>query len=820
MSDEYKSPFFDEDDINSFSEGASEDLFSTSENQLDLNSFASDRSDSSQKEPSKKKIITKQQKKKRMWQSILSVFLVLVITFCLVVGSFIIYVFTFVDDDIQENLYDLKLNSTTTIYVKNSKTGEYAEYQRLHGGENRIWVSFDKDRAEAMDPTYTGIPFDLAMSFVAIEDERFYAHEGVDWKRTIGAFANMFLHFWDTNQGGSTITQQLVKNLTQDKNQNAMRKIREIMRARKIESSVDKNTILECYLNTVTFANGIGGVEVASNYYFDKSVNELTLAECAALASIVKEPERYRPDKYPEKNAERRKLVLKKMLTEKYITEEEYQQALKEEITIVASDESIKEIETNNYFVDALIDDVVADLAEKYDCDKSYAEQNFYNGGYKIYCTMDADIQTAIEEVYLDEKNFSTSKTGQKAQSSFTIMDYSGHVVGIVGGAREKTENRGLNRATSSPRSPGSTMKPIASYSLALDNNLITYSSIFKDQPIKLADGTKWPPNWYGYYGGSVTVAKALERSINTVPAQLVETLSMESVFDHLVNDMGISTLERNVNADLTYSSLALGSCYYGITSLESCAAYSTFGNKGKYCEPTFYTKVTDQKNNIILNGEPESSIAMAEDTAVIMNRILRNVVDGSQGTGRAARSYVSKMPIYAKTGTTNENQNCWFVGGTPYYVASCWYGYDQPEAVSGAYSSSATKIWGKIMGKIHKNLEYKEFEDSEYVTCRRYCTSTGLIATENCPSTGIGWYKTSQLNSCTSHKGNVRAEVTEEGLKAAKTSSTASGTSSSAGASSTASSGQTAAATSSGQTAATSSNTATQNTASTPPAQ
>lgn len=776
MSEEYKSPFFEEDN-NISSNSETDDLYSNSENQFDLNGFATDINETVKNNRPEK---NKKPKKKVVWRAVLSVFLVLFITVCLVIGGFAVVVLSSGDDyQIKENLYDLKLNSTTTIYVKDKTSGSYKEYQRLHGGENRIWVSFDREKAEAKDEEYTGIPWNLATSFVAIEDERFYTHGGVDWKRTIGAFANMFLKFWSSNQGGSTITQQLVKNLTQDTDQNAMRKVREIMRARNIESTVDKDTILECYLNTITFANGIGGVEVASNYYFDKSVDELTLAECASLAAIVKEPEQYRPDKYPENNAKRRKLVLDKMWEMRNftkITKEEYEAALREDVKIVASNESIKKIEINNYFVDALIDDVVDDLVEEYGFDESYAEKNFYNGGYKIYCTMDTEIQETIEKIYEDSSNFTKSRKGQEGQSAITVMDYTGHVVGIVGGAGEKTTNRGLNRATSSPRSPGSTMKPIASYSLALDNNMITYSTLFKDQPITLSDGKKWPPNWYGYYGGSITVAKALERSVNTVPAQLVEKLTMENVFDHLVNDMGISTLTKNTNADLTYSSLALGSCYHGITTLESCAAFATFGNKGKYYEPTFYTKVTDQKNNVILNGEPEAKIAMAEDTAVIMNRLLRNVVTGSQGTGRLARSYVPKMPVYAKTGTTNENQNCWFVGGTPYYVASCWYGYDQPETVSK--SNSATVLWGKVMGEINNKLPIKEFEESEYVTMRRYCTSTGLIATENCPSTSYGWYKKSHLQKCTTHKGEITKEITEADL-APKTSSTASGTSS-----------------------------------------
>ena len=351
-------------------------------------------------------------------------------------------------------------------------------------------------------------------------------------------------------------------------------------------------------------------------------------------------------------------------------------------------------------------------------------------------------------------------------------------------------------------------MKPIASYSLALDNNLITYSSLFKDQPITLHDGKKWPPIWYGYYGGSVTVAKALERSINTVPAQLVETLGMESVFDHLVDDMGITTLTRNSSADLTYSALALGSCYHGITTTQSCAAYATFGNKGKYYEPTFYSKVTDQKGNIVLDGEPEAKIAMAEDTAVIMNHLLRNVVDGSQGTGGLARSYLPSMPIYAKTGTTNEDQNCWFAGGTPYYVASCWYGYDQPETVSK--SNSATVLWSKVMKEIHTGLQYKAFEESSYVTMRKYCTQTGLIATDKCTTTATGWYKKSNLQSCTTHKGEITSEITNKPSEQSTTSGSAAGTESTASQPSTQTAPQTEAATS--QTDATLSQTSTTN--------
>ena len=769
MSDEYQSPFFnDSDDISSSSSSAnSDDLFSN-ENQIDLNSFADSKNESDEQGNGKKKPKKTKTTKQKVLKTVLSVFLIFVITMCLVVGSFLIYVFGFIDDSIDVNLFDMEQAYTTTIYIKDGKTGEYNEYQRLHGSVNRIWVSYDKEQAEAKEPSYTGIPKMLADAFVAIEDERFYTHGGVDWKRTFGAFLNMFVEIYSSNQGGSTITQQLVKNITWDTEQTGMRKIREIMRARRIEKTVNKDIILECYLNTITFANGIGGVEVASNYYYNKSVSELTLAECAGLASIVKEPERYRPDKNPEKNAERRKLVLGKMLELEYITQEEYDAALAEDVKIVADKATIKEIETNNYFVDALIDDVVDDLVKKYNCDEAYAEQLFYNGGYKIYSTMDTEIQGKLEKYYTDLTHFSKNKKGVTAQSSFTIMDYEGHVVGIVGGVGEKKGNRGLNRATSSPRQPGSSIKPISVYSLALDQNIISYSSLLKDTPTQTIVNSKgkkvkWPYNAGGSCtNGMVTMARALEKSYNTIPVQLIEKMGIENVYNHAVNDMGLKNLVAPEEAadkvgDHTYSSLGLGGCYKGITTLESCAAFATIGNKGKYYEPTFYTKVTDQHGEVVLESNKKPKIAMMEDTAVILNQMLQNVVN--HGTGTSIKSYLPKMKVYGKTGTTDDNYNLWFAGGTPYYVASCWYGYDQQEKVSEA--GAAKRVWGNIMKDIHKGLDTDaKFPESDYVTCRRYCTSSGMLATERCSSTAIGWYKTSQLKPCTTHGGSVMSEV------------------------------------------------------------
>ena len=749
MSDEYKSPFIDENQDNN-------DLNSDTDN-LDLNSFVKKEK---YKEPKNifekilfkvKKFLKKKRSKKSVWQTILTTALVFMIVFSIVLASFVIYIFAFVDDEVQENLHDLQLNFTTTIYCLDSETGEYVEYQRLHGSENRIWVSFDK------------MPKHLKDAFVSIEDERFYDHNGVDWKRTLGAFVNLFVDIYSSNQGGSTITQQLVKNLTGDNDQNVMRKIREIMRARYLENNYHKDVILECYLNTASFANGICGVEVASNYYFDKSVEDLTLAESCALASIVKYPEKYRPDKNPDDNAYRRELVLGKMLELKKITQEEHDAALAEEVTIVADTSKIMEKEVNNYFVDALIDEVVDGLVEKYNIDRAHAEVNFYNGGYKIYSTVDPDIQEIIDKTFYDEKWVLTSKDGQKAQAAFTIMDYNGNVVGMAGGLGTKTANRGLNRATKSLRPPGSTMKPMGAYAPALENNIITYSSLYEDQPLELYDwenkkDIKWPPNWYKYYGGNTPIFRAIERSINTIPAKLVEQLGFDKSYDFVVNNLHISTFERDPSKDLTYSNLALGGSYKGITSLEQCAAYASFGNLGYYYEPKFYVRVEDQHNEIILEDESKPSIAMSEDTAYIMNKLLLHPVYGSEGTGIKVQPYVTNTQVYAKTGTTDSQNDLWFVGGTPYYVASCWYGYDSPEWVSD--NKIALRMWGTVMQQVHKNLPKKEFPSCSYVTIRHYCAETGLIANSTCPVGGTGYYKQSYLPACTKHAGGMTAGV------------------------------------------------------------
>ena len=658
----------------------------------------------------------------------------------------------FSTNQIIQNIENLEINLTSAIYVKNSK-GKWEEYQRLHGTENRIWVSIDN------------APQNLVDAFISIEDERFLSHSGVDWKRTGSAVINQIFKYSATDFGGSTITQQLIKNITLDNSRTATRKIREIFRAIIIESKLSKKQILEAYLNTISLGNGICGVQVASNYYFNKEINELTLAECATLAAITKNPSKYNPVTGVEENILRRHVVLDKMLELGKITEQEYEQAYNENIVLDHTQEEDYEIEINSYFVDTLIQQVINDLAEKYQCSAEIASTMFYNGGYKIYATVNPEIQTVMEKVYENiDKYFNqtvTDKNGTKSnvQSAMTVMDYNGHIVGIVGGVGEKTVNRGLNRAYNSPRQPGSTMKPIGVYALAIENNIVNYTSKLIDKPIDnyYPDGQKGPKEWFGYYKGTVQLDYAIRKSMNAVPVRLLQEVGIDASYDFLVNKLQLKHLIDN---DKNLASLALGGCQYGITTTESAAAYAIFGNKGVYHTPTTYYKVLGPTGKTVLEYDKNGKQVISSSTATIMNHLLQGVVYGSEGTGSSIRGYNYSMKVYAKTGTSSESNDLWLAAGTPYYVSSVWYGFDNPATIKN--QGAANTVWKVIMKEIHSKLEKKAFEDSDDVFKK-----------------GIGYYKkgTNVENIVNSEKSNSSSETSSQASSSSELTHSASST-------------------------------------------
>lgn len=760
------------DDISSVSSEPEEniDLSSNDNNIFDLNIFATEETeeDGSDKKGGYKKKSTKPQSRlqrifsgRNIFRGVITVFLVFLLTGCIVAGTFGVYAFSIIGGDMhndliaKQDLDDMSLSFTTVIYAKD-KEGNWVEHQRMHDGENRIWVDYDKDLAMANDPSYKGIPQNLANAFIAIEDKRFLDHDGVDWKRTIAAMVNMVLPV-KGKFGGSTITQQLVKNITKDDDQKASRKIREIMRARYLEGEYTKEVILECYMNTISMARGMYGVAVPASYYFGKDVSELTLAECASLASITKSPEYYRPDKHPDNNKERRNFVLYEMLDQGLITREEYDEAIAEELNIIANEEAVKNSEViNNYFVDTLIEEIIAILMEKNGYKREAAIEDFYSGGYKIYSTMDTSVQAALEKVYNDTAFDIKGKDGTSLQGAMTVLDYNGNIKGIIGGIGEKKENRGLNRATMSPRQPGSTIKPLAAYAPAIENDLITYSSMVEDKKTVYYEGKSYewfPENWYNGYWGNITVEYALRRSVNTVPVALVDLLTPQKSFDFLKGNFLLDGL--NPTADVNYSPLGMGGTNGGVTVTQSAAAFAVFGNGGIYYNPTTIVSIYNRFDELIYENKPQSHVAVSEDTATIMNHLLQRVVVGENGTGRDLLSIFKDMPVYAKTGTSNSGEyanDVWFSGGTPYYAASAWCGYDSNLAITKAYEKTALKMWGNVMKIIHEDLAVKDFEDSKYTQIRMYCAETGELATTACTIGGYGWYKTSGQKTCSAH--------------------------------------------------------------------
>ncbi len=641
---------------------------------------------------------------------------------------------------IAENIKNMEMNLTSVVLVED-ENGGWKEYKRLHGDENRIWVGISR------------VPKNLQNAFIAIEDETFYEHKGVNWRRTFGAIGNYVFKFDETEFGGSTITQQLIKNVTSDKSRDAFRKFREIIRAMLIENRLNKTEILEAYLNTIALGNGICGVQVAANYYFNKDVEELTLVECAAIAAITQNPSRYNLLTGAAKNKERRNTVLDKMFEIGSITEKEYLESYDKDITLDTSREEKLDSDINNYFIDALIEELISDLAKKYGCSESVASTMLYNGGYKIYATVKPEIQSSMEKVYENTGKYFYLKgenlQGEKVhvQSAMTIMDYEGHIVGLVGGAGEKTVNRGLNRATAFPRQPGSTMKPIGVYALAVEKDMIDYTSIVKDEPIEkyYPDGKPGPAEWYGYYKNDITVDYAIRKSANTIPVKLLKDIGVEDSFDFLKNKLKMSYL---VDADKNLSSLALGGCHYGITTTESAAAYAIFGNNGKFYEPTTYFKIVDPQGDTVLEYDYKGDQVISEATATIMNHLLQGVVYGSEGTGGGIAGF-SSMKAYAKTGTSSESKDLWMVAGSPYYVGSVWYGFDKQQEIHS--TSAAATVWREVMRQVHKGLEFKSFTDSEDV----YKKGSGYYKNGTTPSnfatiTGTASSEESEVSSTT----------------------------------------------------------------------
>lgn len=586
---------------------------------------------------------------------------------------------------------DFSQSLSSVIYAKNSLTGKYEEAVTLTGSEYRMWVDYDD------------IPKHVEHALVSIEDKRFYKHNGVDWYRTSGAFVNMFLSMSNTF-GGSTITQQLLKNITGDNDVTVQRKFREIFRALEFEKQYDKDEIICWYLNAVYFGHGCYGIGAAARYYFGVEASKLTAAQAACIVGITNNPSIYSPFIDKEANKKRQLEILAQMYDQEYLTEAEYNRAKNEELVFDYGDSS-KTDKVYTWFEEALRKDVITDLARVKNVSEETAELMLLTGGYKIYSTVDPRIQDIIDSVYENTDNISdVSGSSQQAQSAIVVIDpYTGDIVGMSGGVGEKTGNLWWNRATMSKRQPGSSIKPIASYAPAIEYGIVTPDTKIQDAKEVKLEGTSWMTlNFDHSYQGVITIAEALKQSINTVAAQLVDKLSPAVSFEFLRSKAGISTLTIE---DQDYAPMAVGGMSYGVTVRDMASAYTMFVNNGIRSKGRTYSAIYDNDDNLVYENKTEQVVAITEKTAYWMTKMMQ--ASASYGTGGVAN--LSNMPVGGKTGTTQDKFDRWFCGFTPYYVAAVWTGYDNPTRIIHSGNPSAN-MWKKVMSQIHDGLEYRSF--------------------------------------------------------------------------------------------------------------
>lgn len=624
----------------------------------------------------------------------------------------------------------------------------------------------------------------LPKAFVAIEDKRFYDHRGVDIQRTIGAVLKFATG--NSSYGGSTITQQLIKNATGDDDRDWKRKVREIAKAFQIENEMSKNQILESYLNTIPLGGGaknVYGVKVAANYYFDKQPTDLSLAQAAYIAGINHSPNLYNPFKETpnmERITKRTKTVLDEMKEQGKIEKEQYDAAIAE----VDAGLGFKEghITSNNSLTqneEEAVKQVIAQYAKEHDLKKDIAEQQIKSGGYKIYITENKDYQAILDDAYTNSKdwvrtrtvtrkdeNGNNTKVTVQLQSGMAVIDHkTGYVVASRGVIGEKTP-WGNNRATSATHQPGSSIKPIAIIAPSIQEGLITTGSVVDDTPVSYGKYT--PKNDTRNFYGLMNIRYILRVSRNVPEVKMIQKLTPAKAIDYL-RKLGITTLSGNEGL-----SLGLGSIDHGASPLEMAGAYATIANNGVYIEPTFYTKVEDGNGNIIMEKKQETHRVFSEQNAWLIQSLLTEptgtgLTGASGATGTRAR--VSGMQTCGKTGTTNSSTATWFCGFTPYYTAAMFFGFDNPTDGNSSVvpgSGTVSGRWRSIMNKIHKGLASASFKKPNGLVTARICMDSGLLATENCEHDPRGsrvyseYYVkgTAPSGTCTTH---VKVKVCKE---------------------------------------------------------
>ena len=675
------------------------------------------------------------------------------------------------------NIEDVEMDKNSIMYYVDSN-GDIQVYQQIFATTSSKWADLED------------IPKELVHAAIAIEDKRFYTHQGVDWITTIKACARMF--FGDDSVGGSSITQQLIKNLLLFEDESAddvtvQRKVLEIFRALQLEKRYHKDTIMEMYLNCIYLGQGCRGVRSAAETYFGKELELLTPAECASLISITNSPTYYDPYQNFENNKKRKEDVLWSMWQQGWLEEEEYQTAIAQELVLKTgvdaedrlatcdnescgyrgtvstyrksgSDYFCPKCDTKtavqkdnskdvySWFGDTVLEDVAKAMAQKAGFQWNTATremmmQQIQKGGYSIYTTFNKAAQDSVDAVYTDLNKIPDTRGGQQLQSAIVVIDNrSGDIVAMAGGVGEKTEHDAWNRATDSERQSGSSIKPLTVYAPAFQSGAITPATVVDDLPLTYDMGGPYPLNDTRTYSYARTIYRAVVRSVNAAAANTLDRSGVNYAFNFAREKFRLSTLvEQYTNAagevqsDIGIGPLAMGAQTVGVTVRDMASAFATFANDGEYRKGRTFTKVYDSKGNLILDNTQESEIVLTQKSVDYMNFCLTAAT--KEGTGTEANlSNAYGITTAGKTGTSGDNKDRWYCGYTGYYTAAVWCGFDDPEVITCInVNNPAAYLFRQVMGPIHAGKSDILLYRASRMQSVTMCLHSGKVATEAC---------------------------------------------------------------------------------------